>query len=58
MSHKTNNTNKDQEQVYQCQECGSVWPETTISVRPISKVLYCRSCQGEDVRLVVEERIC
>lgn len=49
-----NNTDKDQEQVYRCQQCGQLHPESTIAVRPGTKTLYCDQCQSEDVRLVVE----
>ena len=40
-----------QEQVYECQECGSLHCGTEIASRPISKALYCDQCQSERVRL-------
>ena len=47
------NRDKDQEQVYQCQECGSVHAESTIRCRPHTKVLYCDQCQSEAIKLIV-----
>ena len=40
-----------QEEVYQCQECASLWPGETIAVEGISKVRFCRTCGSRDVRL-------
>lgn len=39
-----------QEKVWKCPRCSQFWPESTISVRPVSKTLYCRICQSEDLR--------
>lgn len=47
---------KTTEQAYQCQDCKAVHWESEISVRPISKILFCYKCQSEDVKLIVEEQ--
>lgn len=47
-----NNSDKDQEQVYQCCECGSLHGEREIASRPVSRVLYCDQCNSENVALV------
>lgn len=56
-----NNTDKTIEQVYRChgldaqgRECGQLHPESSIAVRPGTRVLYCDQCQSEDVRLCTE----
>jgi len=49
------NQDQNQEQVYQCQECKTIHWETKISVRPISKVLFCYWCQSENIRVIVEK---
>ena len=42
------------EQIYQCEGCGDYWLESVVGVRPLSRDLYCRSCNGK-VRLIQEE---
>ncbi len=51
----TTDQDQNQEQAYRCWGCGAVHWETEISVRPISKILFCYKCQSEDVKLIVEE---
>jgi hypothetical protein len=43
-----------QNDVYRCQDCGSLWPDSGIAQRPLSRTRYCRTCNG-GVRLCVEE---
>ena len=48
-----NNSDKKQEQVYQCQnpKCMKENPESKIRRRPFSKVMYCE-CQCEILKLI------
>ncbi len=48
------------ENVYECQghdgqPCGSLYDDSTISYRPGTNTLYCRTCQSERLRLLMEE---
>lgn len=45
---------QDQEQVYQCQDCGQLYPESTVGVRINTKEKYCTICQGK-VKPVVSQ---
>lgn len=56
MSHRTNNTDKDPDHVYECQQCGSRWPGSTISNRPDTGRPYCRTCQSEALELATLEQ--
>ena len=49
--HDTDHEHQDD--VYQCQDCGALWPESGIARRPLSGVRYCRTCNGA-VRLCGE----
>ena len=39
--------------VYQCQDCGKLYNEPDIGVRPLRKphILYCKFCQCEQIEI-------
>lgn len=52
-----NNTDKDQENVYQCQDCSTLHPGATISHRSYTNTPYCRTSPGEALRLCDEAMV-